>query len=96
MSEKEPTVREWILQGLVGSCISSHTLYGWYLEMTQGAGYDSVGTAEFHRVLIEARDDKLVYVERAVTCYEHSDYRHQAAGWSLTEEGYEKERILNG
>lgn len=83
---REPSVHEWILRGLVASCISAHTLYRWYVEQTGRIGVDSVSAPRFYAAIGTAHANGLIYVQSRVTCYEHTSHAEES-GWSLTDAG---------
>ncbi len=82
------TTRDWILRGLAGSCISRHTLYGWYVDHCNPHTYRS----DFTHEMDAAEKDGLVYVQREVPCYEHTNGYDFEPGWALTDAGNVVER----
>jgi len=79
------TLRDWIIRGLVASCISTHTLYRWYCEQAS----DPVDKTKFALALYETIRDRLVYPQRDVPCYEHEGMNRgrTETGWALTDAG---------
>lgn len=79
-------MREWILRGLVMSCISSHHLHKWIVQNSNMV----VPFYDFGIVLNEVRLEGLVYVQRDVTCYECYHYMGDypiEPGYALTSKG---------
>ncbi len=78
------TLRDWILRGLVMSCLSQDRLFAWYTERVR----HPVGREVFDVSFARCADDGLVYVQRQVP-----GNGGWVDGWSLTERGMELEPI---
>ncbi len=76
------TVQDWILRGLVMTCITEHDLYEWYRKRAT----KPVDRADFNAAVADLQGNGLVYVQRQVPCHQCKG-PDRYSGLALTEAG---------
>lgn len=81
------SVRNWIIRGLVMSCLADEALYDWYRLRVP----EPVTFSQFLEEMESAATDGLIYVQRQVPSYLD---RGRVVGWALTEAGMKQDPVL--
>ena len=90
MNPDKWTLRDWILRGLVASCLSRRRLYDWYVDNVDEPETDR----RFDKTVSQLWEEGLVYIQRQVECSAHPECPGKLAGFSLTDRGIAAEREL--